>query len=274
MALVLAACGVALAFARAPDLATQVVALTIVRATLWIGGFWQLAYVTLAGDFTRLFDCPASLTFQVGLVLAIIVWGALMLRGDRRWLATLTGADNSLALPRYILPLAVAPVVGAYVIWFGVRSRVYGFSTALLFNVEFVSILLVLSCSAGVRFFWRRRQAREDRARALQEAPVIVLSADGRIEYWPRECERMFGFAAEEALGSHIPNLLKTQYPQPLDEIVATLRAEGRWVGVVRHMTRNGRPLRIASTIAMHQPAAGGEVKVVATMTDITDLET
>ena len=269
MALALTVCGAVLPLARAPSLFTQVVSLTIVRAVLWGSAFWQLTYLILAGDFNGLLAQPACISFQLGLVAAIGASLVLLLRGDLRWLATLTGSDNSLAISRYVLPLALAPVIGAYTIELGVKSHAYQADVALLFNVELLSVFLVLLGSVAIRTFWRRLEKDRELSRALQQSPVIIHSSDGRIEYWSRECENLFGFTADEALGCYTQTLLKTEYVHPLDEIIDELRSEGRWTGVVSQVTRDGLKIRTASTIVIYCPDASDEVKVVATMSAI-----
>jgi PAS domain S-box-containing protein len=273
MGLTLVVGGIALSFAQAREGTTQAIALAVVRTTLWGGAFWELVYVTLHGQFAHLFDRPASAALQIGLGAALLVFGCLMLRGDRRWLITLTGRDDSLSLPRYILPAALSPVIGAYVIGIGARSGAYDARVAFLLNVEFVSACAIILSIAAVRALWRPHQARDALAKALQQSPVIVHSTDGKIEYWSEECERMFGFSAEEAIGRHTPTLLKTEYLQPLPEIVERLRAEGLWSGEVRHVTRDGQTLTIASRIAIHRLEGDKALKVVATMIDITDFD-
>ena len=269
MALALTVCGAVLPLARAPNLFTQVISLTIIRAVLWGSAFWQLTYLILAGDFNGLLAQPACLLFQTVLIAAIGGSLALLLRGDLRWLATLTGSDNSIAISRYILPLALAPIFGAYTIEMGVKSRAYQADVALLFNVELLSVFLVLLGSVAIRTFWLRLEKDRELSRALQQSPVIIHSSDGRIEYWSRECENLFGFTADEALGCYTQTLLKTEYIHPLDEIIDELRTEGRWTGVVSQVTREGLKIRTASTVVIYCPNASDEVKVVATMSAI-----
>jgi PAS domain S-box-containing protein len=273
MAVLFIASGVAMPFARSSRPLVALAVLTLIRFSLWCGSFWQLAYLTLHGQFDRLFDRPAAAAIQIGIIAAIVIAWPFLLRGDRRWLGTLTGRDNSVALSRFILPVAMLPAVGGYLVRTWSKLGGYSDDVAPLLNIEISSAGLLLLGSAALRSLWIERRRRGTLAQALQRSPVIVRSTDGLIEYWPRECELLFGFSSQEAVGRRPADLLKTKYQAPLADIEAAIRSEGEWSGEALQITREGRGIWIASRLVIVRPSEDEAPRIVETLTDISDLK-
>ena len=81
----------------------------------------------------------------------------------------------------------------------------------------------------------------------LDLANVIIHDLDGSILHWTAGCERLYGWAREEAVGQVVHELLQTKYPVPRSEIVAALRERGSWQGELEHRTKDGSVVSIAS---------------------------
>jgi PAS domain S-box-containing protein len=61
---------------------------------------------------------------------------------------------------------------------------------------------------------------------------VIATDVPGRVHYWNREAEKLYGWTADEALGREVDALIVPLLPRSLgDEIMETLRAGGQWSG-------------------------------------------
>lgn len=263
--------GVALAFAASRHPLVALLAFTFARTSLWVGGYWQLAYIALNARFTPLFEGAAG-AVQIGLAACAAIAACLLSRGDRGWTRTLTSADRSVSFSAFILPGALLPVLGTYLTGFGARRGAFDPAVARLLSVEVTSLSLMLVGAAVLRSLWLERRKRESLASALEQSAVIVHALDGVIEYWPRGCEALYGYSASEAVGRLPAELLRTEHPVSPEEIVQTLRDRGEWSGELRQYTRSGKPVWVAARLVL-TPAAGGGAKYVQTLTDITDLK-
>ena len=80
---------------------------------------------------------------------------------------------------------------------------------------------------------------------------VMTRTLEGRINFWNRRAEDLYGWSREEAIGRVSHNLLQTQFPKPLDEIVAELVKTGLWEGHLVHTTRHGGRVVVDSRWAL-----------------------
>ncbi|MGL5196206.1 MAG: PAS domain S-box protein, partial [Chroococcales cyanobacterium] len=92
-------------------------------------------------------------------------------------------------------------------------------------------------------------QLLQQQAQLLELAHDTILTRDlkGRITFWNRGAERMYGISKSEAIGQISLQLLASQFPQPLAEIEAELLRVGYWEGEITHTPPHGQPLIVAS---------------------------
>jgi two-component system sensor kinase FixL len=246
--------------------------LAVTRGCLWYGALWQLGFLSLGGGFAK-FLAADNPGLQCAILVVVAICGVLLLRGDRRWLGALTAFDRSVTLARFLMPLMLMPIVAAGLLVLAAREGAFSHGAALVLNAELDSIVLLLVGLASLRGLWLERRRRSALSRAVESSPVMIHSDQGDIIYWPRGCEALFGYSSEQAVGRRAQELLRTEYPIPFPEIVATIRRTGEWVGEVRQTARDGRRLWIATRVARDRPEPGAEIKLVETMTDITELK-
>jgi PAS domain S-box-containing protein len=106
---------------------------------------------------------------------------------------------------------------------------------------------------------------------ALDQAPAMVRALDGEILLWGRGLQALYGWSAEEAIGRISHELLATEFPIPLPEIVAELRETGEWKGELVHIHRDGHRVIVASQWALHCDANGEPKSVVKLDWDVTE---
>src|ERR1700722_16874897 len=58
---------------------------------------------------------------------------------------------------------------------------------------------------------------------------IFALDAERRITFWNRGAQGTYGFTPEEALGVAPRDLLRTEYPIPLEEIERLVTDTGGW---------------------------------------------
>jgi len=108
------------------------------------------------------------------------------------------------------------------------------------------------------------------RLRALEVAQAMVRSRNGTILFWARGMERLYGYTAAEALGHSSHELLRTEFPQPIDQIEAELTERGEWIGEVVHYRRDGQRRTVTTQWSLWREGAWSAVMVINN--DITDL--
>ncbi len=80
----------------------------------------------------------------------------------------------------------------------------------------------------------------------LASEAIIVRDLDGTIRFWNSGAATLYGWSAEDAIGSNLHRLLQTRFPVPPEEIQSTLVEGKRWEGNLIQFTRDGREIVVA----------------------------
>jgi PAS domain S-box-containing protein len=105
----------------------------------------------------------------------------------------------------------------------------------------------------------------------LTHDSIFVRDMDFFITYWNRGAEELYGWSAQEALGKHSQQLLRTNYPTPLEEIRAELVRTGRWEGELRRKTAAATEVVVASRWSLQRDEQGLPTAILETSNDVTD---
>ncbi|HEX8280521.1 MAG TPA: PAS domain-containing protein, partial [Chthoniobacterales bacterium] len=98
---------------------------------------------------------------------------------------------------------------------------------------------------------------------------IIICEADGRITYWNRGAEKIYGWAKSDALGKNVHVLLQTRLHDEAIDLEKRLRADSHWEGELRQVTRDGRLICVLSRWALKGSEADGPRLQINT--DISD---
>jgi PAS domain S-box-containing protein len=127
------------------------------------------------------------------------------------------------------------------------------------------------------------RQARDELERDVavrtQQASLLDLTHDtifvrdmnDVITYWNRGAEELYGWTAAQAIGQRSPELLRTVFPLPIDEIRAELLRTDRWEGELDRTKAEGTVVAVASRWSLRRDEQARPVAILETNNDITE---
>ena len=101
-------------------------------------------------------------------------------------------------------------------------------------------------------------------------APVLGRDLQDRIIYWNKGAEALYGWTEAEALGKVTHELLQTRFPEPLQQIKATLMADAAWQGELTHVTRDGKSLTVESQWTLYRDEDGKAEAIVEVNNNIS----
>jgi len=99
---------------------------------------------------------------------------------------------------------------------------------------------------------------------------ISVHGVDGRVMYWNRGAERLFGWSAQEALGTAKAELLGTSDGE-FDRAMQTVLAQDEWTGELTKRRKDGGMVLVASHLTLARDDAGRPQAVLDIETDITE---
>jgi PAS domain S-box-containing protein len=133
----------------------------------------------------------------------------------------------------------------------------------------------VVGASKVARDITERKQsersvAEQARLLDLSNDAILVRDAGDRITYWNKGASELYGYTREEALSRVSHELLRTEFPEPLERINAHLQRENRWSGELTHKRKDGREIVVFSRWAVDRDDRGNPRAVLETNNDIT----
>lgn len=105
----------------------------------------------------------------------------------------------------------------------------------------------------------------------LTHDSIFVRDMDFFVTYWNKGAEELYGWSPRAALAKHSQELLQTEYPVPLTEILAELLRTGRWEGELRRKTAAGSEVVVASRWSLRRDEQGRPAAILETSNDVTE---
>jgi PAS domain S-box-containing protein len=130
--------------------------------------------------------------------------------------------------------------------------------------------------SAGKKSAKRTRASRTVSGRLHSELlelahdAIIVRDVDSVVLYWNRGAQETYGWTAAEARGRVTHQFLKTEFPEPLDQLYEKLFKFGSWEGELVHWTREGRRIVVASRHVLQRDPQGRTIGILEINRDVT----
>src|ERR1700686_1990623 len=133
----------------------------------------------------------------------------------------------------------------------------------------------VVGASKVARDITERKQAEQALAERallldLSNDAIFVRDAADRITYWNQSASALYGYSRGEAVGRVSHELLRTEFPEPLERITEQLHRDNRWTGELIHRHKDGSRIVVASRWALDRDGRGHQKRVLETNNDIT----
>jgi PAS domain S-box-containing protein len=218
----------------------------------------------------RMTDGSMLLSPAGGLLSVIISAATIGLNHDIGWkdLFDATSSEGP-ALRAIFLVVLLGPVA--------LGTMVFQFASSGTIRLDLLTILAICAhilLGVGLLFWIWSRIGREEAARraltlALDTAPIAITDMDGRIFYWSKGCETLYGWSAASAQGQH-KQLLLSPSRQSERSLIPSDGADLREVELVERR-RDGSILHVREQTRMLDTDADGKRLLALVMTDITD---
>jgi PAS domain S-box-containing protein len=146
-------------------------------------------------------------------------------------------------------------------------------------DVEFVSNVYqagekeVIQCN--IRDNTDRKKAEEqitEQAGFLDKAhdAIVVRDLEGKILFWNRGAERMYGWSRQEVLGGYIGGLIYAS-PKEHEKITELTIRDGEWSGDLQHLTKDRREITTEARWSLIRNGEGNPKSILAINTDVTE---
>jgi PAS domain S-box-containing protein len=92
----------------------------------------------------------------------------------------------------------------------------------------------------------------------LANEAIFARQLNGRIIYWNRGAEQLYGYSQSDAIGAFTNDLLATEFPKGWDHFGSSLIQTGEWSGELKQKTKDGRCIEVESRFKLIDDRAGG----------------
>jgi len=134
-------------------------------------------------------------------------------------------------------------------------------------------VLTSFTVTSLVRRAHRPEGMQTDQVRLLDltRDPILVFDVEDRVTYWNRGAEQLYGWSKEEVVGRVVYELLQTVFPEPREQVIATLHSTGRWEGELRQTARDGSVHFVMGHCTLERDQTGRPIGTLVAISDITE---
>jgi PAS domain S-box-containing protein len=185
-------------------------------------------------------------------------------------------------------PAILAVILSSLVFNYFFTEPIYSFyvtTAELAYYVAFVLFALLIIWFSVVRRRVEREllQSRDELEKEVtvrtQQASLLNLTHDtifvrdmsDIITFWNRGAQELYGWTAEQAIGKHSHQLLRTVFPVRIGEIQAELLRTGRWEGELEKTKADGTRVAVASRWSLRRNEQESPIAILETNNDITE---
>jgi PAS domain S-box-containing protein len=111
-----------------------------------------------------------------------------------------------------------------------------------------------------------------EQAALLDEASdaIMVRDLDGRVLYWNRGAEAVYGWSGDEILGKSVADFLYGE-PEPQPACTEKTLESGDWSGEMQHLTKQGKTVTVLARCTLLRDNQGKPKSILAIYTDVTE---
>jgi PAS domain S-box-containing protein len=99
---------------------------------------------------------------------------------------------------------------------------------------------------------------------------IVVHDLDGRITFWNKGAERIYGWTRDESVGRRLDDILYID-PKKFHESHAIALEKGEWIGDHRHISKDNRELIMETRFSLMREKDGSPKSVLGVKTDVTE---
>jgi PAS domain S-box-containing protein len=137
-------------------------------------------------------------------------------------------------------------------------------------NGKASSILALIQDVTERRRLEARVMAQAELIDNAHDAIFVKQLGDSTINFWNPAAAGLYGYSEVEALGRISHDLLRTEFPEPLEDIEATLTRTGGWSGELLHLTSASEAVWVDSRWVLIRDGAGLPAAVLEISRDVS----
>jgi PAS domain S-box-containing protein len=129
-------------------------------------------------------------------------------------------------------------------------------------------------CGIGIDITERRNAEERVREQAdiinLAHDAIVMLDLEGRIRFWNKGAERLYGWTAMEVEGHNVTEIYH-DHPGPFHSASVVLKKKGKWSGELQRRCKDGSNVTVEAHWTLIRDEDGAPKSVLSINTDITE---